>query len=248
MKDRSTLTFDEWTLLSNIVHAYDEQNTIVQVQKSLEQLSSLPPKIRSKRIDTVYLFSLCFRSIQPFIEHSSDFRNIPKDTRLVLIQNNLNTTGTLNAFFIANETQVLQDHFLFSTCINAHNENSVIKSQKIITRMEPNGTLLKIMLMVLGFSSNCSITQFKHGLDSTILSSSDLNIIGRIQDKFIVLLWKYLVYQFGSDEAVRRLNRLVKNYLDVLLLVSEINSTKCTNIIETAFENTLHSLNLLENT
>ena len=62
--------------------------------------------------------------------------------------------------------------------------------------------------MILAFSSNCSIVLSDHSLNLTNTSATSSISLIHIQDIFIVILWKYLVYQYGFIDAVRRLDNL----------------------------------------
>ncbi|CAF4244834.1 unnamed protein product [Rotaria sp. Silwood2] len=84
--DRSTLTTNEWTLLSNFLHAFDEQNSSIRIQNSLNELCSLPPKLRLKPSELKNLIRELYSSIGPLIECSPDFHSLPVNVRQVLVK------------------------------------------------------------------------------------------------------------------------------------------------------------------
>ncbi|CAF4097527.1 unnamed protein product, partial [Rotaria sordida] len=83
--DRSILTTNEWTLLSNFLHAFEERIPSMRIQNSLNELSSLPPKLRLKPSELVSLVHDLYSSIVPLIESTPDFHYLPIHGRQVLI-------------------------------------------------------------------------------------------------------------------------------------------------------------------
>jgi len=204
----------------------------------------LPLKIRSKKSNVLELIGLFYTVIQPFIERSPYFHNLPTDVRRVLIENNLNGTGAFNSLFAAIEAKVFDNELYTTTCNEIYGADYIKESLHLMSRIESNGTLIKMMLIILAFSSNCSLVLPEHASNLTNTSATSSVILIHIQDEFIIILWKYLVYQYGFIEAVRRLDYLVKNYLDTLNRINENNSKQHGDMVDLIVEKTVHSLTL----
>ncbi|CAF4772032.1 unnamed protein product [Rotaria sp. Silwood1] len=214
--DRSTLTTNEWTLLSNCLHAFDEQNPSARIQNSLNELTSLPPKLRLKPLELTNLIRELFSSIGPLIERSSDFHSLPVNVRQILVKRNLYITGSMNGLFLC-------------------------QCRRKIARYDPNGSLIKIFVFILAFSSNCSLVTYDSQADLTIMSNS-IHLVP-IQNVYITMLWKYLIYLYGFKEAVLRFTRLIKDVLDLVNMLSQAPQTetrsRIMNPIVTETEHTL---------
>ncbi|CAF3187795.1 unnamed protein product [Rotaria sp. Silwood2] len=130
--DRSNLTKNEWNLLSNVIHAYDEANVIRQMKYQLEQQSSLPPKLRSKASKAIDIFRVLLSTFQPFIERSPYFQNLPTGTRQALVQNNSEIAGTLNSVFVMREINALQNMTFLTSCATVYGDK-VIKQSFYLT-------------------------------------------------------------------------------------------------------------------
>ena len=232
---------DEWNLLSNIIHAYDEQNLAVRVQCSLKEQSSLPLKIRSKQINTLQLVGSFYVAMQPFIERSPWFVNLPPDIRRMIIQNNLSGTGSFNAILGTIDANLSDDEIYMRNCHEIYGKDYVIENMRFLWRVEPNRNLLKILLMTLTFSNNCSVINLEHSSHWTPISSFHSYHLLTIQNVFVTMLWKYLVYQYGDDGAVRCFVRLVKNYLDLLLRIDANHSRQHWQMVDTIVEQTTRS-------
>ncbi len=85
-----------------------------------------------------------------------------------------------------------------------------------------------LVLSVITFSSNCSIVIFDDQENITTISSS-LDLI-HVQNVYVTMLWKYLIYLYGFKEATLRFSSIVKSIIDV------------TRMLESMPENITHDL------
>ncbi|CAF1526273.1 unnamed protein product [Rotaria sp. Silwood1] len=238
--DRSTLTKDEWNLLSNVIHAYDEANIIPQMKYHLEQQSSLPPKLRLKPSKSILIFKVFFSTLQLFIERSPYFHDLSIHTRQILIQNNFETAGALNSIFLIRELKALDNMVFITNCTTIYGDKIIKHSDHLTARLEPNGILVKIMILILAFSTNCSIV-IPHYSDNIMSLPSALSIF-KIQSIFVTMFWKYLTYQYGFNGAVRCFNCLIKYILDILHSANEIRNIQHEQMMNTLVEETKNLL------
>ncbi|CAF3381420.1 unnamed protein product [Rotaria sp. Silwood1] len=239
--DRSTLTTNEWTLLSNCLYAFDEQNCYTRIQNFLNELSSLPPKLRSKPSEIVNLMRELYSSVGPLIERSSDFHSLPVDGRQVLIKHNLYVTGVTSGFFLCRELNVFDN----MTVLNAYNQlygcEYMTECRRNIARYDPNGSLIKIFIFILAFSSSCSIIKYDNQVDVTIMYSS-IHLVP-VQNAYVTMLWKYLIYLYGFKEAVLRFTRLVKDAVDLITMLNSISQSQIrSRMIDTIITDTERTL------
>ena len=233
--DRSTLAIEEWNLLSNIVHNYDEQNLFLRSTNFLKNQISLPPKIRSKDSHTLNHIQSLFLMIHTFINRCPLFSSLSADIRKQLIQRNLSVVGGFNGFFLGKEMNIYENE-VYSNYIdniygNGYSQSIVQASQ----RLQQDGTLIKILLLVLVFSTNSAIVTY----DSlnTIQIVINIEEVNQIQNILATLLWKYLSYRYGLHEAVLRFSSLVKSVLDFMKRMEqgakiEKHWTMVNNVIE----------------
>ncbi|CAF1020351.1 unnamed protein product [Rotaria sordida] len=244
--DRSTLTPDEWNLLSNIINAYDEQNLCSRTTDFLKNQFSLPPKIRSKNSNTLNYIGTLFSNMYIFIERCPLFYSLPLNFRQALIKRNLNAVGSFNAFFLAKEMNIFENEACSKFIDNIYGygySNSVIQASQ---RLQQNGTLIKIMLMIMTFSSNCAPVTINYTENIQIIFNSKILI--NIQDILVTMFWKYLIYQYGFNEATIRFLSLVQSILDMIQrMYKGLNIEKHWTMVENTVEQTIHSLSLENN-
>ncbi|UJR09480.1 hypothetical protein I4U23_013718 [Adineta vaga] len=240
--DRSTLTNDEWNLLSNIIHAYDKAGIIPRIKYLLEQNSSLPPKLRSKPSASIDVLKFFLSALQPFVECSPYFKKLSTISQQILIQHNSDTAGTLNCLFIIRETSALDNMTFLISCDAVYGYDILKYSIRFVSRLESNGTLIKILLLILAFSTNCSIVTSDNSRTSR--NTSNTIDLFKIQNIFVTMFWKYLIYQYGFIGGVQRLNSLMKYILDLLLSINERSNAQHEKMIDTIVEQTTRSLSI----
>jgi len=224
---RLTLTTDQWTLLSNVINCYDGQNMIGRVRFLIDEKSALPAKLRSKAADTLNLISEPIKSLVPLVRMSTHFHHLSVDAQQLLLSNNLFYTGAVNGHFIGREVGAFQNPTYMTACSALYGDDYMMKCAKDNLKLEPNGNLLKLMVFVLIFSSNCSIVLFspiqyhQYVVQNKIRRLTALELL-KMQDIYVTLLWQYMVYLYGYDQAALRFASIVKSVVDMFSRVEEL--------------------------
>jgi hypothetical protein len=110
-------------------------------------------------------------------------------------------------------------------------------------RLEQNRTLIKVMLITIAFSTNCSVVTIEDS--ENIHTKINPIVLTHIQDIFVTMLWKYLIYQYGFSEAILRFSSLIKSILDMLQRVAHgLNVRKHWNMVANIVEQTTRSLSI----
>ncbi len=218
--DCSTLTSHQWELLSNIIRSYDEQNLNNQATDLLTERSSLPPKLRLKLEDTLKLISLPIQNLLPLIERSPHLRCLSRHAYRAVILHNVFFTSSLSGSLIARDTNAFRNLTCMYATSEVYGNDFMVKCAQDNKRLVANGNLIKLMLFVLIFSSNFSIVMLNSEEDLKTMSSS-IELV-HVQNIYVMILWKYLVYLYGHKGAVIHFSLLVKNVIDMLARTTEL--------------------------
>ena len=131
-------------------------------------------------------------------------------------------------------------HAAFTTGYDTtYGDEAVNDSEMYMARLESNGTLVKAMLMIFAFSSNCSIVTAPCSESLSMMSSSI--VLVRVQHAFVTVLWKYLIYVYGSAGAVRWFDSSVRWMLDVMRVNDERAKVEHTKMVDAIVEETTRS-------
>jgi len=180
--------------------------------------------LRVKPSFVLNYISKCVSGIQTLVKRSSHFHSLEINSRRTLIQHNISLTGYLNAFFVGLEVDLWSNmdfRIAYNTLLGS---DYFMQLSAVPKRMDPNGTLMKIMLVIIVFSSNYSIVIFNN-IQNIKIKSNPINLI-HIQDIIVTLLWKYLIYLYGHTEAILRYSSLIKTVLDILYELEELSNTE----------------------
>lgn len=221
-----------------MIHAYDEQNLTVLTHSRFKEQMALPAKLRSKTYPTLELIAQYYTAVQPLIERSPQFRSCIPAVRRIIMQNSLQGVGGFNTVLAAAEANVYDNENHVRVCNDIYGAEYVAESYRLIVRVEPNRTLLKLLLIVLAFSNSCSVVTYDRTVRYVALPLLYTRQLMEKQNIFATMLWKYLLYQYGHDGAVRRFDHMIKNFLDTLNRIKENSSTQHWDMVEVITEKT----------
>lgn len=224
--NRLTLTSDQWTFISNIIHLCDETKFIHQINYLLAQSSSIPIKLRVKQSFICQYIQYAFESIDILMRRSSDFQSLAIDSRRTIIQRNTIDICLVYSLLLRAETNIFEDLNLTMYLYGSEIWKQIIC---LFTRVEHDSTVIKIMVFVLMFASNSS-TSYILQTNAYDQSTTDNQIV-QIQNIFITVLWKYLIYQYGYFQAIIRYSSLIKILLDFSSIIEQIQT--CEKLVQT---------------
>ena len=234
------LTTNEWTLLSNMVRSYEASGIASQAHEILQQQISLPPRLRSKSSGIISIIRFIYSTLQPSVEQSAYFQHLPIVARQTLVHHNLEAWGRLNCIFTLREINAFAHEAFTIGCNTTYGDETVRTSAQFMARLESNGALVKAMLMIFAFSSNCSIVTAPSS-ESLLMMTSSIVLV-RVQHVFVTVLWKYLIYLYGLTGAVRWFDSSIRWMLDLMRVTIEQAPVEYTRMIDMIVEETTRSL------
>ena len=218
-----------------MVHAYDRGQIFEHTQHMLAELTSLPPKIRSKSTTVFDIIGFFYSSIQSVLEGVPHYQSLPLAARRVIIQRNIETVGTLSSIFVAREINAMENLAYFTGCSMIYGNENIILFKNYASQIEKNGSLVKLMLLVMAFSGNNSIVipNPRENIP-TILCT---NALIHVQNIFVTILWKYLIHLYGHTGAIRWFNSSIKFILNILRWTAEKYHQQHWDMVDNIVEN-----------
>lgn len=132
------------------------------------------------------------------------------------------------------EIDIYENELHVSICKEIYGARNVEENQRVLQRFDSDRRLLKILLVILAFSSNASIVDFDR--QPIEYSSFQTVLLVRAQNILISVFWKYLIHQHGYFRAASRFLGLVKNYLDTMKRMVDHSSDEHRQMVETIVE------------
>jgi hypothetical protein len=178
----------------------------------LSQLSIQHPSARYKSIDAV---ELIVASIQSFVRSIPDFQILTISEQSSLLERNLHGIAGFDSGLVFRNSGVIDDSRFLAEAIKLYGFEAMCRTKRLENRLDPDSTLVKLMLVIFAFSSNCLILNVPKNMHNDSLLLGTFRLFGS-QNVYVELLWKYMIYRYGYRETVIRFASLVKQVLDVI--------------------------------
>ncbi|CAF4167469.1 unnamed protein product [Adineta steineri] len=246
--DQSSHIDSQRTLLSNILHSHDIFSTMSQMLLTVNNSPALSVETHSNVINPIEIINQMFISMQSFISSSPDFRVLTVSEQTSLFERNLPGVVTFYSTLFFRHTGILRIPEYLNAFITIYGSDIMLSLRHTIEQLDPDPTLIKIILIILAFSSNCLIVNTNKTMERDSLLDGTFRLLGS-QDVYVELLWKYLISKYGYDESVLRFARLIQIFLCIikkLAIVYRNNATHRT-IFDNIADRTKQTLAINEN-
>ena len=167
--DRSLLTVEQWSLLSNVSKAYDDKSCIFSIQNAIALHSVYPSKIRLKmaKYDFEHIYSLWHISVGPFMDKLMEFKSLLLSDQVALIERNIRSVGGVCSIIIIRETDLYSNPYLHNGVVAAYGSVLTKRAMKIIDQTDIDVLLLKLCLPLMVFSTCSDILNPKFTINNS---------------------------------------------------------------------------------
>ncbi|CAF1008314.1 unnamed protein product [Rotaria sordida] len=217
--DQSILNLNQWNLIANLVHCFDQHSGYVFVEHFLEEQNRLPVKLRFKYPSVCNFFTSMKRKIQFIFERNVDFLSLSHYDRTILLRTTVEYTSNVASMFILCQYK-LCDYPLFYKSTEMIFKSSAAKfTRRIIDQLDPDNTFIKLILSILAFSTT-NYTVYKKNMP---INLTNIKAILPIQDMYTDLTWRYLLYRYGHYQAVIRFSNLLSCLFSGIEAIVEVH-------------------------
>ena len=206
--DRSSLTMEQWSFVSNVINAYNTQAPIPQVRRVLEEQSSYPMKIRLKTASNqlMGILGLMYQSVLPLLETLPQFTSLSSHDRVTLMERNVQRAGNCCGILISRDVDLYNNSIFRVGFPLIYGSRIMDDAVRIHQSIDSDGTLLKLLLPVLIFSTVSDLVLPSE--KNTRLFSDPKSIFDR-QNFYVEILFKYMIFRYGYEQAASRFVGLI---------------------------------------
>ena len=209
-------------MISNVVHAFDTFSPVVRVRQTMEMIIDTASNIQCDLDQSLKILSLFYQSLRLFISSTPDFKVLSSTEQSSLFQRNMLGLLAVGGMYFMRDCQIFENPNYEMAMIPLYGNQSFERARRISQQMDSDPTLMKLLLIALAFSSNCSTVQgHSTSTEQDTLLLGTFRLFGS-QNVYIELIWKYLIHRYGNLESVQRLSNLIKSLLDTLKFFSDI--------------------------
>ncbi|CAF3588227.1 unnamed protein product [Rotaria sp. Silwood1] len=232
-QDQASLTTNQWTLLSNLIHSYDEHNALATAQNFMNEINSLHPKLRFK-IDArkiVEFVTVLSQTIEPFIQSNQHFTSLPRHDRSIVLRGAVDNVTCLASAFIMRQSDLINNSAFRNGLEITYGTIPYQLSLKVISLVDQDVDLVKLTLSIFAFCTNCC-TVFNENTSHTYLR--DIQSLLNIQNMYAEVIWKYLLYKYKFEQAVIRFTHLIRTIIGAITVRTLLQTVQNhTDVVET---------------
>ncbi|CAF2637965.1 unnamed protein product [Rotaria sp. Silwood2] len=236
-RDQSLLTIDQWILLSNLIHSYDEHNALAVVKKFATNINHLHPKLRYK-IDsatTIEVSTIICQSSETFVQSNHDINSLPVHDRSIVLRGAVDNISCLGGPWILRQSELIENSAFRNGLEITYGSIPYQLTLKVISSLDQNMDLIKLTLSLFAFcTSNCTV----FGKNASFLFLTDMKSVLNIQNIYAEAIWKYLLYKYAFEESVIRFSHLIESILAAITVRTHLQTVNShTDVIDTLIEN-----------
>ena len=173
-------------------------------------------------------------------ERNTDFLTLSSSSiRSALLQRTIKQVLACNSAFIAHQYQLFEDPMCYQMMVTVYGQTIVDNGRSAGHRFDLDMTFIQLIVAVMMFSPSHSIE-----VDDRQTQSAIKEIL-RIQNAYIDLAWRYMIFKYDEERAVKSFSNLVRG---LFALTSSINDALELDVyrqmIDALVEQTEHSLNV----
>ncbi|CAF1347160.1 unnamed protein product [Adineta steineri] len=209
--DQSTLTADQWNLLSNLTNCYNENGRTTAGQRYMQTQNSLPIKLRFKATPLIQFIQASLDDIDMLYNKNQDFLSLSANDRSVLLHMTLKHTASLSANYMYHQVGLSDCIGYLNTLASITNVDLIPIAKRVAERVKLDTVVMKLFLATLCFST-INITVYSN---SPPLIFSNIKQILDTQNKYIEITWRYILYKYDHEQAVKCFSDLIRCILAI---------------------------------
>ena len=251
--DPSILSTADWSIFTNIRNYY-ENFCIAPFLASHERIPlSITTQPYRSRLKPQRLIDLTEKYLSILIYFVRQvLRNHPNiGIHYQFIRENFSTLLTINTSELM-RSQILQelpwenDRFLFESVLTESLLQRLEKHLHILRTFLPYDSLvIKLFLIILGFNACVTPLRRKEFYSPDHFQPFPLAFVS-VQNYYVTLLWKYVIYRFGYTDAVMFFARFIQHFLRRQIIQADaidiVENREDQGQLLRMFENLVHKL------
>jgi hypothetical protein len=134
-------------------------------------------------------------STDEYFHRASHAHSLSTETHQALFIRNLMGVVSFHGLFLVRESEAFNDLYFCISVDALYGTDLLEKTRATMKELDANGTLIKIMMHIISFSSHYSLVVYdtRKNISSELIPAN----VSRLQDILVITLWKYLTYRYS---------------------------------------------------
>ena len=240
-RDLSTLTVDQWNYIFNITHCYEEYHSLSFAHQTIDEQQKLPLKRRFKGHLVEQIMQSFASNVQPLYTKNADFLALSSSTRSALLRRTMSPVASLSCCFLVHTSQLLSNSPFYQMMECTYGSTSSNYVRRTAERLDRDVVFVKLIMSLLIFST---FDWFPDPSRDHSMDLSDAKTIVNLQNRYIELMWKYLIHRDDDQRAVRCFSNLLRALFTMQSSLASIEGEQYLRMIDHLVQQTEKSFNL----
>ncbi len=211
----------ERNIISNVVHAFDTFSPVTDIRRTIEIINTSASNFQFDLSQSIRMISSFLNSLQLFISSTPDFKVLTPSEQWSLLQRNMLGLLSIGGIYLMRESGIFDKPENEMAVLPLYGNEVIQRVKNLSIQLDYDPIVIKLILVALGFSSNCFTKHHRGNIDKDSLLLGTFRLFGS-QNVYVELIWKYLIHRYNYNESVQRFSILIKRLLDTLKLSIEI--------------------------
>lgn len=235
--DQAILNNEQRNLLSNLIHCFDEHGGCLFVERFIKDQNSLPTQSHFEYLSVKDFFTSIKLKIVHVLEKNRDFHLLSLNDRNILLRTTVKHCSSLGGMFTLRQHKLFDYPSFYKSAEIIFRPESAALTQRVINQFDSDYTFIKLILAIISFST----INYTFYTDNNQVNLMNIKAILFIQDMYIELAWRYLLYRYNEHEAIRYFLNIIRCILLVNdAIVAAHRSEQFSQMIDTLLEQSLH--------
>lgn len=222
-----------------MLQCYDEHGRYLVAKQFYIEQNALPVKIRYRYTSFNQLFTSLFDGSLLLFEKNLDYLSLSAHDRSLLLHEKLQFIGGFSTCFLLNRLELHEDPAFFTAAETIYGSQSMSAVKVASNLIDSDGTFIKLAIAIFIFST-FGYTVYTNRPPTNL---ENVKAVIRIQEKYIDLTWKYLVYKHGYNRAVISFSNFIRFvFSKIEAIITERERKRDIDMSDIAFKQTENSV------
>ncbi len=216
------MSIEQWNLLSNLVHCFDEHSDYSFVKHFINEQNSLPLKLRFKYPLVSDFFTSVMIKVQFVFEKTRDLLSLSSHDRTILLRSTVEYTASIGGMFMLHQARLLDNVTFLKSAEMIFQQSAMSSVKRVIDLFGSDDIFIKLTLGILAFSTT-NYTIYNRNVQNNL---TNIKVILPVQDMYTELVWRYLLHKYDHHQAVIRFSNLIRCLLSINDAIVEAHESK----------------------
>ena len=201
----------QWTLLSNLIHNYHDDE-LLSLTETIKTENTLLKMINPSTVES--LIRCFYETAGNSLRSNADIAQLQADDRSLLLYTAAANVTCIGGQLIYYHSQLINDELFWKYLEQIYGE-IVICYKRLSSKFTASDMILcKLSIPIFALSTNTRV--FIRNVEGEYENTSE---ILNIQDKYVELIWKYLLYKYGYEESIKRYLHIIEWFLALTVFI-----------------------------